>query len=378
MKRFIDFGVNIDCDGEPYRSISDIEPYIPKNHKYLIDFINKKNESKLDIMLMRINSSYKDNDIDKEAIIEEIRSLHPYFKMYGYAEACFNRTLASAVFTDNKDVPSSEIQDVFEEHMAVLPDMETDINYWLMGSDAEPLNKVIGCYKDMRLRTAIIFDDSKPKLASLQKSSRCALYNTVSGFESSILEIPTRFEYYQDKTSRLSASIEFDDDMSDLYGDILNITPEAEDMSDELYNAVSRPSQPDTDEDCSVYYVVKSFTSLLQLETYLMLQDGTRFSKCKNCGRMFTVESDGQEYCRYEDPDGSSCFSRNKRAEFEQQVSKFYRRAYKTMHDRMSLGKETREGFDRWKEEMSLLKKQILVGEKNFSPDHNPFLMPAN
>ncbi len=367
MKEYLNFGIGIDNEGDAFESVADTSAYFPPNHEYMMAFIDKSNKDNIGDILTRIKHSYKDPSIDKNILISQIKNIHPYFNICDNAEACFNKTLANVVFTDNT---LKDVQKTFESSMYRKRDIETDINYWLM-SDIEPFGNILECYDDLRQRIALIFDDSKEKLSKLPIASRCALYNTISEHDDSILEIPVRYEYSPSLSSTLSTLIDFDDDANIIYQDILSITPEGNDISDRIFNILNRSSDGDDNQLC---YIVNSFSALMQLETYLMLRDNIRINRCKNCGRMYVIATEGQEYCKYVNANGNSCYSDSKRREFEQQISKFYRRAYKTMFDRVANGNETQANFDLWKKDMTDRKKNILNGSISYTlDDGNPF-----
>lgn len=356
MKEMLDFGIQIDKEGEPYESYESMEEFIPKKHQYLFTMIQNLPSlaDQADVI-----GDYVSGKLNRASLYAVLQNLHPYFKEFkNAAYAVLNRSIAEyLVTTDQSD---DEKQAAFERLLFRNHDsMDTDLRSWASMQDAETWEDVEMVVQNAAYFISFILDDSNPELAALSPAARASMYAIVSTDTDEYgrpfaLEIPVRITLPQsDGIKGASAMLDFDENLQEKVfrgaQDILNGKP-----LPPVWKTIAMQDNGKAEESI-LYYQVHNFRHLIRLELYLMARDGIRVNRCKKCGKLFPVLEDGQMYCDFGEPSHYKIYKDTQRKSV---LQKCFTKSVKTQRSRVRKGTETEEEYKKWYEEAKAMQRK--------------------
>ncbi|MDD6685283.1 MAG: hypothetical protein PUE47_05800 [Lachnospiraceae bacterium] len=356
MKEMLDFGIQIDTEGEPYESYESMEKFIPPKHQYLFTMIQNLPSlaDQEDII-----DDYVSGKVNRTSLYAVLQNLHPYFKEFkDAAYAVLNRSIAEYLVT--MDQSDDEKQAAFERLLFQNHDsMNTELRFWATMPDAETLEEVEMVVQNAAYFVSFILDDSNPELAALSSAARASMYAVVSTDTDEYgrpfaLEIPVRITLPQsDGIKGASAMLDFDENLQERVfqgaQDILNGKP-----LPRVWKTIAMQDNGKAEESIR-YYQIYSFCHLIRLELYLMTRDGIRVNRCKKCGKLFPVLEDGQMYCDFGD---ASHYKIYKDTQRKSMLQKCFTKSVKTQRSRVRKGTETEEEYQKWYKEAKEIQKK--------------------
>lgn len=356
MKEMLDFGIQIDKEGEPYESYESMEEFIPKKHQYLFTMIQNLPSlaDQEDVI-----GDYVSGKLKRTSLCAALQNLHPYFREYkDVAYAILNRSIAEYLVT--MDQSDDEKQAAFERLLFRNHDsMDTDLRSWASMQDVETWEDVEMVVQNAAYFISFILDDSNPELAALSPAARASMYAIVSTDTDEYgrpfaLEIPVRITLPQsDGIKGASAILDFDENLQEKVfrgaQDILNGKPLSP-----VWKTIAMQDNGKAEESI-LYYQVHNFRHLIRLELFLMTRDGIRVNRCKTCGRLFPVLEDGQMYCDFGEP---SHYGAYKDAQRKAVLQKCFTKCVKTQRSRVRKGTETEEEYQKWYEEAKVMQRK--------------------
>lgn len=356
MKEMLDFGIQIDKEGEPYESYESMEEFIPENHQYLFTMIQNLPSlaDQADVI-----SDYVSGKINRTSLYAMLQNLHPYFRKYKDAAcAVLNRSIAEYIVT--MDQSEEEKQAAFERLLFRNHDsVNTYLRFWATMPDAETLEEIEMVVQNAAYFVSFILDDSNPELAALSPAARASMYAVVSTDIDEYgrpfaLEIPVRITLPQsDGIKGASAMLDFDKNLQERVfrgaQEILNGKP-----LPFIWKKIAMQDNGKAEESIR-YYQIHSFYYLIRLELYLMARDGIRVNRCKTCGRLFPVLEDGQMYCDFGEP---SHYGAYKAAQRKAALQKCFTKSVKTQRSRVRKGTETEEEYQKWYKEAKAMQRK--------------------
>ena len=356
MIKMLDFGTQIDKDGDPYEDIRQMESMIPANHQYLFDMIQNMTEY---TSTENIMTDYINGKIGKTSLFACLQNLHPYFKIFPDAAcAVLNRSLAENI--DRIPLSAKEKQSMFDRFLFQKhPYMDTNFQMWVADNGSGTLEDVEDTVRNAAYYVSFILDDSNPEMAALSPAARASMYAIVSTDTDEsgrplALDIPVRITLPEsDGVRGASAALDFDENRQaqafDGVKDVLSGKP--------LPPVWKQIASQDNGilEDMTLFYQIGNFQQLIRLELYLMTKDGTRVSRCKTCGRLFPILEEEQEYCDF---GVHSHLAAHKDAQRKRQLQKLMTKNIKTHRSRVHKGIETEEEYRVWYNQAKALQGQ--------------------
>lgn len=337
MEHILDFGVQIDEDGEPYPYMENMETMIPSDHAPLFFLISKRKE--LDSLCSDLKEYVKTGIGNPKTMVDKLSAMHPYFSTFRWSAAAYiNHSIAQEI--NDSDLSENEKQTQFEQLMATtIPDSSTKLEDWIHGHSLETLYNAV---YDAGLYVALVLNDSNPELASISTAKRNSLYNMVAletemtgnaaMLNLNVRYVPAMSEYLD----TFRAVLEFDDDFTNLYSKMVNDVQGLMDGEDIIPDAMLKmleKAKNSKETSAQIIYTIDTLEDLIHLELYFMQKNGIRVKKCKTCGKWFAVLHDDQIYCDYSIPGSLSHYQtylENKRRE---NIRMIYRRVYKAKHE---------------------------------------------
>ena len=356
MKEMLDFGIQIDKEGEPYESYESMEKFIPQKHQYLFTMIQNLPSlaDQADVI-----GDYVSGKLKRTSLCAVLQNLHPYFKEFkDAAYAVLNRSIAEYLVT--MDQSDDKKQAAFERLLFRNHDsMDTDLQSWASMQDVETLEEIEMVVQNATYFVSFILDDSNPELAALSPAARASMYAVVSTDTDEYgrpfaLEIPVRITLPQsDGIKGASAMLDFDENLQEKVfrgaQDILNGKP-----LPPVWKTITMQDNGKAEESI-LYYQVHNFRHLIRLELYLMARDGIRVNRCQTCGRLFPVLEDGQMYCDFDD---ASHYKIYKDTQRKSMLQKCFTKSVKTQRSRVRKGTETEEEYQKWYEEAKAMQRK--------------------
>lgn len=356
MIKMLDFGTQIDKDGDPYEDIRQMESMIPANHQYLFDMIQNMTEY---TSTENIMTDYINGKIGKTSLFSCLQNLHPYFRIFPDAAcAVLNRSLADNI--DRMPLSVKEKQSMFDRFLFQKhPYMDTDFHTWVADNGSGTLEDVEDTVRNAAYYISFILDDSNPEMAALSPAARASMYAIVSTDTDEsgrplALDIPVRITLPESEGVRgASAALDFDENRQaqafDGIKDILSGKP--------LPPVWKQIASQDNgiSEDMTLFYQIENFQQLIRLELYLMTKDGIRVSRCKTCGRLFPILEEGQGYCDF---GVHSHLAAHNDAQRKKQLQKLMTKSVKTHRSRVYKGIETEEEYRVWYNQAKTLQGQ--------------------
>lgn len=361
MIKMLDFGTQIDMNGDPYEDIRQMESMIPENHQYLFDMIQNMTEY---TSTEKVMTEYINGKIGKTSLFSCLQNLHPYFRIFPDAAcAVLNRSLADSINKmpiSDKDKQLMFDRFLFQKH----PYMDTDFQTWVADNGSGTLEDVEDAVRNAAYYVSFIMDDSNIEMAALSPAARASMYAIVSTDTDEsgrplALDIPIRITLPEsDGVRDASAVLDFDENRQaqafDGIKDILSGKP--------LPPVWKQITSQDNgiSEDMTLFYQIENFQQLIRLELYLMTRDGIRISRCKTCGRLFPILEEGQEYCDF---GVHSHLAAHKDAQRKRQLQKLMTKNVKTHRSRVHKGIETEEEYREWYNQAKALQGQAEKGK---------------
>ena len=366
MKKYIDFGYEFDRSdpNSPNRAVIPIENMISEKHESLFSLIGKTKDAENIEDDLRKYASGKFPEL-KDKLVASLKNIHPYFKNSDErTNACLNNSLADII-------PSSEdgsAQALFSALMfGDKSIMDTDIHFWTTLDPDISIFMVEEAIHNARMYVAFVLDDSNPELSTLPNPARTSMYSLIAYTDP---EVPATFMNISssvisaESSSMLAAGamIDFDDDFasalyssSETLADGMNYLPDVWKKVVNLYNEKSVT-------EAQEIYHIHTFQQLINLELFLMNKEGIRVNRCKSCGRLFPILTDGQEYCDFTDKKETSCYRKYLKKENKKKISSIYKHAYHVLYNKVKAGRISEDALRAWMEKAKSFKE---IAEKN-------------
>lgn len=357
MVEMLDFGIQIDRDGDPYEDIRQMESMIPENHQYLFDMVQHMADFTEDLV-----NNYMDGKIGKSSLSSRLQNLHPYFKIFPDAtRAVLNRSLADNI--NRMLLSAEEKQSMFGRFLFQgSPYMDTDFQAWVADSGST-LEDVEDTVHNAAYYVSFILDDSNPEIAALSSAARASMYALVSTDTDEsgrplTLDLPVRITLPEsDGVRGASAMLDFNENLQaevfEGVHDILEGNP-----LPPVWKKIASQDNGKTG-DMTLFYQVENFQQLIRLELYLMTKNGIRVHRCRTCGRLFPVLEKGQEYCSFGE---HSHLAAHKDAQRKMQLQKILTKNVKTHRSRVHKGIETEEEYKKWYQEAKAIQHKAEEG----------------
>ena len=378
----LNMGYILDDEGDACEWYVDKEMYMPEDHRYLFAFLNADIES----LIHMVNDSVAErNPAGFRQAEEEIGKLHPYFRDKNYRKACIQETAALLAWHD----PHTAVETL--KALGITGEDYLDPEAWTnAGGRNGTLQSLLKCQLRNRRKVVLLLDDSNPELAKTPMTVRSGLFGIVDGDmrDTPVLTIETTQYVLPVSASirTLGVAMDFDEDAKEAFHQSIENLVATGELSEQL-QSVLRSAEAE-EEPGYTMYKTEDLEQIIDLEIFLMLQEGIRLKKCESCGKYFPITKENERFCDIPDESGSSCLRRYLQKKYEQEVKEIYTRAYRTHFARVKAGKESKEDLDQWRIDAQVMQKDVysgimrlaayqqriskLLSEKNKSPEEEP------
>ena len=351
---------------------------IPDSHQYLFDYLDADLES-ADRLLDEAIAEEDREKRDKAA--ESIRRSHPFFGYYEInVEKYVKKTVMEKLRHPGSNVNSAEMFGITSDDMHELSE---ERSLELKGS----VMSLLKMQERLRTQTVLLLSDNNEALAGVPMIVRAGLFGL---YDQRRLSAPPFDPVLSDVRAQdvipLSASMKLEQaklDFDEAYEERFRSGIE-ELLHDEaglppVIKEITENADTEDGGALGLRFEAEYLEDILELEMKMLLFSGSRVKKCGRCGRYFVVEEDGNRFCqRLDAKTGWTCRGIEYAREIKPEADRIYHRAYKTHHDRITAGKETKEEVDAWREKARKLQDKVLYAEITPKEYRVLLMRPAN
>lgn len=370
-QELLNFGIQIDNDGDPYEKTVPVKSFIPDTHELLFQFL----KTDMSQIISHAEYAFRIGRSIPEDLINEISGIHPYFKEKTFILICLVKTAFqflkdSSDFSDNDEIEEARVRQIFGN----LIGSNWDVLGIKESEDIESLYEMHDWQKEFDYKVMMLLDDTNEALASYSLPIRIALYETGSSkWDESYIPGGHGMDFKVSKTyvldyssgaASVRAALDFDDDPANrLVADLRSLSEKDSKMSDRV-RVLADSFKPSKGPGYHVEYNIDRFSDLINLEIWMMLSNGVRIKRCNSCGRYFVVSKEiPYDYCPYLDEKGSSCLSRYLMKACAVDIKKSYIRVYHSLYGKMKRGNISQEQINKWFELVKKIKTEFLEGK---------------
>lgn len=373
-KEYLNLGLRLDGDLDPYECVVPMKELIPDSHEYLFGFL------KADIghIINDVETTLQKDLSASESILRELAGIHPYFSERHTALVCLIKT----AFQYYEDKVSDEDADEDAEKkirgaFIKLIDKAWDIMDIRSDEKVESLYDIRNWQKEFSYKVLMFLDDTNDDLASYPLPVRIALYESGStkwddtyipdGHGMDFKVSKTYVLDHSSEAASVRAAFDFESrSAATLISDLWSLSDTGSVMSDKV-KALADSFKNAPTPGYHVVYNIDRFSGLIDLEIWMMIQKGIRVRKCLSCGRYFVVLPLGYRHCQYPDEKRSSCLSRYLQKAYADEMKKSYIRVYHALYGKMKRGKVSQDQIDKWFELAKQEKAGFLDGQFPFN-----------